>query len=107
MYVLRGRTAGIGAPAPDSLHGILTEYEDAHGATRVAFAQLTKEQWREQIRGPAGLAGWERGRRGELLWMAWKELAHHVAHFAVHLRVARQEDAARRARADQKLQVPA
>ena len=107
LYVLRGRTTGIGAPVPETLHGILSEYEDAHRESRAAFARLTREQWQEQIRGPAGLSGWERGRRGELLWMSWKELVHHVSHFAVHLRVARQEDAAQRARTVGELQVTA
>lgn len=107
LYVLRGRTAGIGERAPDSLHAIVTEYESVHRESRAALARVTREQWQESIRGPVGLTGWERGRRGELLWMAWKELVHHVAHFACHLRMARQEEAARRARADQELQVPA
>ncbi|HPS79476.1 MAG TPA: hypothetical protein PLS53_15055 [Thermoanaerobaculaceae bacterium] len=95
LYVLRGRTSDLGKPAPEQCSTILAEYDEAHRESRRAIARLSPEQWRERISGPAGLQGWETASRLDLLWSAWKELVHHVAHFAVHLRVARQAEAAR------------
>ena len=92
-YVLCGPAAGLDAHAPESLAAILAAYESAHHETRAA---LTPAQWREPLHGPVGMGPWERARRGELLWMAWKDLVHHAAHLAVHLRLARQDDAAAR-----------
>lgn len=93
-YVVRGQMGAMGQPAPPTLHDILTAYEDAHHETRTALLRLSPELWSETIRGPAGIGVWERGRRGELLWMAWKDLVHHSTHFAAHLRAARQADIA-------------
>jgi hypothetical protein len=92
-YVVRGRMGMLGETAPADLSAILLFYEAAHRETSEALIVLTARQWEEVIRGPAGIGVWERGRRSELLWMAWKDLVHHGAHFAVHLRLARQKDA--------------
>lgn len=35
---------------------------------------------------PRGLAPWAHARRGELLWMALRELIRHSRHFSVHAR---------------------
>jgi len=107
LYVLRGRTAELGTSAPESLLDIQAEYENAHRETRAALAVFTEQQWNEVIRGPAGLGGWERARRGELVWMSWKDLVHHTAHFAVHLRLARQDDAMELARGAAELRATA
>jgi hypothetical protein len=93
LYVLIGRTYGFGAAAPKHLETILAEYDSARRKSRAALAQLKAEQWREQLRGPAGLMGWESSSRGELLFAGWKELVHHTAHFAVHLRLAQKAEA--------------
>jgi len=97
-YVVKGRMGTLGETAPADLSTILLFYEAAHRETSEALIALTARQWEEVIRGPAGIGVWERGRRSELLWMAWKDLVHQGAHFAVHLRLARQEDAAEIAR---------
>jgi hypothetical protein len=93
LYVLIGRTYGFGAAAPKHLETILAEYDTARRKSRAALAQLKPEQWQEQLRGPAGLMGWERSSRGELLFAGWKELVHDTAHFAVHLRLAQEVEA--------------
>ncbi len=95
LYVLRGRTTGIGVDAPASMDAILAAHAETHRDARDALAQVTAAQWDETLSGPAGLGHWERARRGELLWMALRELVHHGAHFAIHLRQAQDEDAAR------------
>ncbi len=95
LYVLRGRTTGIGVDAPASMDEILAAHAEAHRDTRTALSQVTAAQWDETLSGPAGLRHWERARRGELLWMALRELVHHGAHFAIHLRLAQDEEAAR------------
>ena len=92
-HVLRGRPADRGAAAPSSLHEIVGTFEAAHRETRETLANLTAEDWGESIRGPVGLGMWDRARRGELLWLALKELIAQDSHFAVHLRLAREEQA--------------
>lgn len=98
-YVLLGRSVGADAAAPDSVSEITTAYEAARWETRHALARLTARRWDESLRGPVAPGRWEIGRRGELLWASWKELTHHLAHFAVHLREAREREAGPAARA--------
>jgi len=93
-YVLLGRMGQTDAPAPRSLYEIVVAYKEAHLETFRALTRLTPAQWSETLRGPVGAGSWERGRRGELLWMTWKELVHLGSHFAHHLRAARQAEAA-------------
>jgi hypothetical protein len=92
--LLRGRPGDAFEPAPRSLYDIRVAYEDAHRETSRALSRLTPKDWGEAIHGPPEIGAWERGRRGEQLWTAWKELVHHGAHFAVHVRAARQASAA-------------
>jgi hypothetical protein len=94
-YVLLGRTAGADAAAPGSLSEILSAYEAARWDTRHALARLTARQWDESLRGPVAPGRWEIARRGDLLWASWKELTRQVAHFAIHLREARERMADR------------
>jgi hypothetical protein len=91
-HVLRGRPTDRVAP-PSSLMEIVGNYEQAHRETRETLASLTTEDWGESIRGPVGLGMWDRARRGELLWLALKELIAQDSHFAVHLRLAREDEA--------------
>lgn len=92
-YLLLGRTAGAEAPAPRTLLEILSAYEEARRETRHALARLGSRAWDETLRGPVAPGRWEIGRRGELLWTTWKEQTRHTAHFAIHLREARERAA--------------
>lgn len=102
-YVISGRMTEIAATAPSSLHEILVAYEEARRETRERLGLLTRDRWNEVLRGPAGLGRWERARRGELLWMALRDLVHHGEHFALHLRMAREADASSQARESREL----
>ena len=105
-YLLSGRAVGIDADPPRSLHHLIEAYEEAHRETRTHLTRLTTQQWIEPLRGPVGPGLWEQGRRGELLWMTWKELVHHGAHFAVHVHQARQGDAVELARYLRRMPAP-
>jgi hypothetical protein len=98
-YLLLGRSAATHGPVPASMTEILHAFESAHAETRLALLRLSHERWTEVVRGPVTAEIWERGRRGDLLWMAWKALIHHGEHFAAHLRLAREEEALARERA--------
>jgi hypothetical protein len=97
-YLLIGRSAASGTP-PATMTEIIPAFESAHAETRLALLRMSHERWVEIIHGPVTNEVWERGRRGDLLWMAWKALVHHGEHFAAHLRLAREEDAFARERA--------
>jgi uncharacterized damage-inducible protein DinB len=94
-YLLLGRTAGADAPAPRTSSEILAAYEQARRETRHALARLSSRAWDEVLRGPIAPGRWQVDRRGELLWLTWKEQTRHVAHFAIHLREARERAAGR------------
>jgi hypothetical protein len=102
-YVLLGRTSGTALPAPGSMFEIVRAYEATHRETRAALLRMSQARWLETIRGPVSADRWERGQRGELLWMAWKELTLQGEHFAAHLRLARAEEALSADRRDREL----
>jgi hypothetical protein len=89
QYVALGRMATTEQPAPGSLREIVAAHHTEHRQTCAALRALTPAQWSESMRGPAGLDVWGHGRRSELLWLAWKDLVRHGAHFSVHLSAAR------------------
>lgn len=95
-YVLFGHAGRIGESPLPTMPEILHAYEDEHAETRLALLRMTRERWEERIHGPVTTETWERGSRGDLLWMAWKALVHHGEHFAAHLRLAREEGAIER-----------
>jgi hypothetical protein len=99
-YLLLGRTSGVGQAPPRTMKEIMRTYDEAHQETRLALLRISGERWKETVHGPVAPDQWVRAARGELLWMAWKALVHHGEHFAAHLRLAREEDAAGAARRD-------
>ena len=78
------------APGPDGLRprgAILLDLETSFLGTRSSLASLPRGCWSEVIAAPPGLASWTQARRGELLWLALREMAHHHRHFANHMRL--------------------
>jgi hypothetical protein len=65
---------------------ILLELETAFLGAQAALATLPAARWAEVVPAPIGLPTIRQGRRGELLWLALRELIRHDHHFAVHVR---------------------
>lgn len=92
------------APGPDGprLRGaILLDLETSFLGTRSSLASLPRGCWSEVIAAPPGLASWTQARRGELLWLALREMGQHHRHFANHMKLECQggphDDGGRRA----------
>jgi len=64
---------------------LLLELETAFLGAHTSLAGLSAAEWAELIPSPAGLAVGERSRRGELLWLALRDLITHDRHFARHM----------------------
>jgi len=64
---------------------LLLELETAFLFAHTALASLSAAQWAELIPDPVGLAVGQRSRRGELLWLALRDLIAHDRHFARHM----------------------
>ena len=65
--------------------GILLEFELASASAREELMRTPPFRWAEVIDAPADLASWRQGRRGELLWLALREMVRHSRHLARHL----------------------
>ena len=65
---------------------ILLELETAFLGAQAALATLPAARWAEVVPAPIGLPALRQGRRGELLWLALRELIRHDHHIAVHVR---------------------
>jgi hypothetical protein len=87
-----GRTAPAAPPRPRSRGSLLLELETAFLGASEALLALPASRWGEIVTAPAGLTGWHQARRGELLWLALRELVRHDRHFGIHLRAAREND---------------
>jgi hypothetical protein len=72
---------------PRPRHAILLDLETSFLAARSALASLPRGCWSEIVAAPPGLASWTQARRGELLWLALREMGHHHRHFANHMRL--------------------
>jgi hypothetical protein len=59
-----------------------TSFLGAH----TSLAGLTPAQWGEVVPAPRGLSTWSQARRGELLWLALRELLRHSRHLSLHVR---------------------
>jgi hypothetical protein len=70
--------------------GILLELETAAMGASAALMTLPAARWGEVMEAPTALTPWRQARRGELLWLALREMVHHDRHFALHLKAARQ-----------------
>ena len=67
---------------------ILLELETAFLGAQAALATLPGARWEEVVPAPIGLPSLRQGRRGELLWLALRELIRHDQQFATHVRRA-------------------
>jgi hypothetical protein len=77
---------------------IMLELETAFLGAQAALAMLPSARWAEVIPAPIGLPALRQGRRGELLWLALRELIRHDNHFAAHVRgVTRSADGSKAA----------
>ncbi len=65
--------------------GLLLEFELACTHVRESLERMPAFRWAAVMDAPAGLAPWRQGRRGELLWLALREMSRHSRHFARHL----------------------
>ncbi|MEQ1832424.1 MAG: hypothetical protein ABL977_05155, partial [Candidatus Eisenbacteria bacterium] len=87
-----GRTA---EPARGTLRArgeILLDLELAYLGAHMALRAMPPLRWAQVIDAPAGLAPWRQARRGELLWLALREMVRHDRHFGVHLSSAQSGD---------------
>jgi hypothetical protein len=71
---------------------ILLALESAFLGAHAALASLPPSRWAEIVPAPAGFTPVRHGRRGELLWLALRELIRHDRHFALHLSSASHGD---------------
>ena len=71
---------------------ILLDLELAYLGAHMALRAMPPFRWAEVIDAPAGLAPWRQARRGELLWLALREMVRHERHFGVHLGAAQGGD---------------
>ncbi len=67
---------------------ILMEMESCYLGAHAAIEMLSTRRWNEVIASPRGLSPWNHARRGELLWMALRNLIRHSRHFGQHHRSA-------------------
>jgi len=73
-------------PAISTRGELLLELETAWLGTHAALVQLPSTHWSEVIAAPAEFATFRQARRGELLWLALRELVRHSRHLAQHVR---------------------
>ena len=67
---------------------ILLDMETCYLGAHAALETLSPTRWSEVVRSPHGLSPWSQARRGELLWMALRNLIRHSRHFGQHHRSA-------------------
>ena len=77
----------FGSSGPRPRGAILLDLETSFLRARSSLASLPRGCWSEVIAAPPGLASWTQARRGELLWLALREMAHHHRHFANHVKL--------------------
>jgi hypothetical protein len=65
---------------------ILLDLETSYLSAHSSLASMSRGCWSEIVAAPAGLATWSQARRGELLWLALRQMANHHRHFANHMR---------------------
>lgn len=87
-----GRIAPWSASSSRTRGGIMLELEAAAMGAYAALMTLPAARWGEVMPAPAALTPWRQARRGELLWLALREMVRHDRHFALHLRAARHDD---------------
>ena len=65
---------------------ILLALESAFVGAHAALATLPAARWADVIPAPIGFSTLRQARRGELLWLALRDLIRHNHHFALHAR---------------------
>ncbi len=73
------------ASGPRTRGSILLELETTYLGAHVALTTLPAARWGDLVRTPPGLKSLSQARRGELLWLALRELGRHDQHFSMHL----------------------
>ncbi len=80
--VIRGWNASPAVISETSrANELLADYEHAHAEARESLSRLTPEQWEVMIDCPHDVAFWPSVRRGELLWMALRDLVDQAERF--------------------------
>jgi hypothetical protein len=97
--ISHGRIAPNLPAASRTRGGILLELETAAMGASAALMTLSPARWGEVMEAPTALTPWRQARRGELLWLALREMVHHYRHFTLHLKAARPDDGVGRVRA--------
>ena len=80
------RGGALPQPGVRSRGEILLELETAYLGAHTALLTLPATRWGDVVAAPPGLSHWRQARRGELLWLALRELIRHDRHFALHMR---------------------
>ena len=86
-----GRTAGPIRSSTPSRGEILLELETAYLGAHMALQTLPAKRWGDVLQAPTGLSTLRQARRGELLWLALRELIRHSHQFALQARSVSQE----------------
>jgi hypothetical protein len=81
-----GHASGHVPAGPRPLGVILVDLETSFLGAHTSLAAMTPAQWGELVQAPRALSGWSQARRGELLWLALRELIRHGRHFSLHVR---------------------
>ena len=71
---------------PRPLGAILMDLETSFLGAQASLVALTPAQWSEVMSAPRGLSPWHQARRGELLWLALRDLIRHHRHLIQHIR---------------------
>jgi len=84
--IAHGRAASPLRPGLRNRGEILLDLETAYLGAHAALITLPALRWGDVVAAPAELWPCRQARRGELLWMALRELIRHDRHFAMHMR---------------------
>ena len=82
--LISGRRSEDGARATHTRAGIMLELETEYLGAYLALDAMPPFRWSEVVPAPARLAPWRQARRGELLWLALRELARHARRLSLH-----------------------
>lgn len=74
-------------PAPETLDEIKTAYESSHHALTEAVSNLSDDAFNEMITFGSGSDNAVSMRRGDVLWLAIMDAAHHRGQFSVYIRM--------------------
>ena len=102
---------GMSSPSsqagPRPRGAILLDLETSYLSASAALQSLPSPRWSELVNTPRGLHAWKHARRGELLWLALREMGRHHRHFSMHSRSECQCDSGHLERLPQEQMEPA